>query len=203
MVRINNPYLFLAQEEARIRGNLPRNGNDWERAIFKPIKANIKTHLLLEQRGICPYCGLRLPKWGMFPHLDHVAHKGDHYRFMFESRNLIVTCQTCNVYKNDKETLADPATVAYPNSGNDFLIIQPYFDDYLQHIEIICDVLLKAITDKGSRTIEYCKLDSLALAEERMEQMKIDQEQAFKKMALQLSKENDPNIKRQILRLLN
>jgi uncharacterized protein (TIGR02646 family) len=203
MIKINNPYSFLPAEETIIRTNSPRKGDDWGKGIFDSIKKNIKEHLLSEQDRTCPYCGLRLPKWGMFPSIEHIAHKGIHYRFMFESKNLIVTCTTCNVYKGDKETLVNPTTATYPSIGDDFLIIHPHFDDYFQHIEITCGVLLKAVTDKGLRTIEYCKLNKLALAEERMEQKKIDLEEIHKKMILQLFKEDNPDIKRQILDFLD
>jgi len=203
MIRINNAYSYSPQEIAKINANPPHEGGDWNESIFDSIKKNIKEHLLLEQNRICPYCGLKLPKWGMYPHIEHVVHKKVHYRFMFEPKNLIVTCQTCNINKGEKETLINPITITYPSTGNDFLIIQPYFDDYFQHIELICDILLRALTSKGSKTIEYCRLNSLPLAEERMEQLKISMETTYKKMTLQLIKENDLLIKQQILDFLN
>ena len=202
MVRITNPYSFLTNEEVILRANPPRSGRDWKKSIFGPIKENIKEYLLLEQDRICPYCGLRLPKWVMFPHIEHVAHKKMHYRFMFEPKNLIITCERCNVNKGAKETLRDPAVTPYPSAGNDFLIIQPYFDNYFHHIEIVCEVILRAITDKGSKTIEYCKLDEVALMEARAEELKIDKQEIFKKMTLQLHKEDDLVIKHRIMNFL-
>jgi len=202
MIRINNPYLFPTIEETTIRVNPPTRGADWEEGIFDSIKENIKKYLLSEQGRICPYCGLKIPKRGYFPPVEHIAPKKMHYRFMFEPKNLIITCTTCNTYKRDKETLTNPATPIYPTRGDDFLIVQPYFDDYFQHIALVCDIFLKALTDKGSKTIDYCKLDELALAEERMEQIKINQEEVHKKLVLQVAKENDLNIKQQIIRFI-
>jgi len=35
------------------------------------------------------------------------------------------------------ETLVNPAVKMYPQNGKDFLIIQPHFNDYEDHIEIV------------------------------------------------------------------
>jgi len=198
MALIRNSYEYTDAEKRTLRTNPVIDSKDWEKSIFKKIKLNLKQHLTQEQNQICPYCGLKFSVATCYPHIEHIVHKDNHLDFMFEPKNLAISCPICNVNKGRKETLTDSSRTDYPTEGSSFVIIHPHFDNYSEHIELFEQIFLKAITGKGRVTIDYCNLCRMEIAEEMADQIIMDRQGLNKKLVLRLTKENDPQLKNQI-----
>lgn len=198
MIKITNPVKYTTNEERKINSNFPVESKDWKKHIFENIKKKIKTHLLTEQNKICPYCGLKLSIATSYPDIEHIVPKDKHPNFMFEPKNLVVSCQPCNRNKRAKETLIKPNIMIYPSNGADFKIIHSHFDNYFDHIELIEGIVLKALTDKGKNTIDFCNLYRLDIAEERAEKLIINKQEIHKNLILRLATENDKSLITQI-----
>jgi len=202
MIKINMPYNYTEEETATINSRPILNGRDWKESIYRPIIKNIKEHLLQEQKKTCVYCGLSLPLATSYPHIEHIVSKNKHHIFMFERKNLAISCQICNMSKCDKETLIDTSVISYPNNGSGFIIIHPHFDTYSDHIELIDELFLEAKTEKGRKTIGFCKLLRLGVIDERSKNLNIEKQELYKRLVLRLTVEKNDGIIEQILSLI-
>lgn len=173
---IQRPYLYEPDEQIILRDTPQTNGKVWKKKGFAPIKNNIKEHYLSEQQWICPYCYLEMRRYGDDLDIEHIVPKGIHPNFMFEPKNLAVSCRHCNRTKKVEETLVNSTVTIYPTNGNGFQIIHPHFDDYWDYMELTEDNFLKAKiradgSNKGTETIRICKLTNPKIAEERERQL--------------------------------
>lgn len=171
---VQAPYQPSDEENAAIselkaKGLLP---GDWSsgKSGIESFKENVREHMYYEQNCRCAYCRVELPKSCCFLQREHIVPKTLHPQWMFEPRNLCITCDRCNNYKNDEEVLQNPNVGNYPADSDDYLIINPFLDKYSDHIELREGIIYVGKTDKGRFTINTCHLYNTEFALERAKQ---------------------------------
>jgi 5-methylcytosine-specific restriction endonuclease McrA len=90
-------------------------------------------------------------------------HTRGYPKFTYEPKNLVVCCKRCNSFKGTFDPLRDRSSDinSYPAVGSDFLWIHPFYDKYIDHIEILGGGIYvkKDGSDKGDAVIRACGLD--------------------------------------------
>lgn len=159
----------LSQEDQRILQNNPiHEAKDWKKPIYKPIKDRIREYYFDLQNKTCCYCRLPINDGTDNIEIEHIIDKNRRVDFTFEMLNLIISCHKCNFNKSRKAVMnVCPPKNTYPNNGVTFNIIHGHYDNYFDHINFLADSTYHALTNKGTFTIEKCKLDRTGLAEQR------------------------------------
>lgn len=138
-------------------------GSYWDQTLdglLSKIKKSIKDHYLVAQDYRCAYCLQRIEvlhnaAWDA----EHIVPKDSHPRFMFEPRNLCISCKDCNNSKRNKPVLINNSRKNYPDKSEDYIFCHPHFDDYAEHIKILRSAgFYLPKTDKGRKLVEICGL---------------------------------------------
>ncbi|MBN8567991.1 MAG: hypothetical protein J0M18_00040 [Ignavibacteria bacterium] len=202
--RIDIPYQYDNDDIVRISsGGIRMYG--WENKFYKPFKDKIKKYLVTKQKRRCGFCRIRLSRGTQYGTLEHIVGKDEYPDFTFNSLNLVYCCQVCNTAKSVKNTLVNANVVQLPTNSNDYSIINPYYDDYLQHIDFIDDIIIKVKNNsvKGKNTIDFYELDRMSLAEDRAFEMNISFDEAVDILTLRVTKYNDPEILQRIIEIID
>lgn len=142
-----------------LRANPIRSKDDWTKDCFQPIKDFIKAKYYLPQERRCAYCRKKLNADGYFNHIDHIIPKSKHKRWMFEPKNLTISCEVCNPLKNADDTLiASHSQTRFPKSKTGFTTFNPHFDKWENCFEIEDGMFIKGKIKRGEETINVCKL---------------------------------------------
>lgn len=135
----------------------------WERTndgVLSDLKKAIKDHYLKAQDYTCAYCRQRMEvahngAWDA----EHIIPKASHPKFMFEPRNLCISCKDCNLIKTNKNVLKNKSRINFPSESSDYLIFHPHFDNYEDHVKILSiSGFYLPRTDKGRALVEVCGL---------------------------------------------
>lgn len=124
------------------------------------VKKYIKDHYKLAQDYRCPYCQQKIEvehngTWDA----EHIIPKDSHPQFMFEPRNLCVSCKDCNLIKLNKRVLINQKRIRFPNRAEDYLFCHPHFHVYSEHIKIIHEAgFYLPRTPEGIQLVEICGL---------------------------------------------
>jgi hypothetical protein len=160
-----------------------KSASDWSKDEFTSIKKTIKDHYIKEQNYTCCFCKQRIVvshnrAWDA----EHILSRFLHPAFMFEPKNLCITCIDCNIEKSSKPVLARSITgVRYPVSSSTYIIVHPHFDQYEDHLEVIvAGQLYRWKTPKGRKTINTYGLDRFLKVAERPQES--DSSQEIKKL---------------------
>lgn len=136
------PVIFSDESMVFINDYDGVNNDIWKgqgKEITK-IRDELRRHYIPQQSGCCSYCRLDNPQnHGLTWDVEHIAPQGDFPQFLFEPRNLSLSCKDCNGAKNNKvvlDTSKVDTSVNYPSDGRFFYIIHPHFDDYEEHIKV-------------------------------------------------------------------
>ncbi|EGQ8084499.1 HNH endonuclease [Vibrio parahaemolyticus] len=132
----------------------------------KILSERIKEHYHEQQNTVCPYCRMKFStEHGRYWDIEHIMPRSLHPTFMFEPKNLCMSCVPCNTAKKAKKVSNSTAKKKYPNKSELFFIFHPHFDEYEKHINVIEEGLFymptkstKDFKSKGSKTIEICGL---------------------------------------------
>lgn len=144
------------------------NPKTWEDESLSNLKKKIKKHYLLKQKNTCPYCRVKnKTDHGRAWDIEHIIPRDHEKNFMFEPKNLCVSCIDCNGRKKAQKVTTSKAEVHLPTNKNSYLIVHPHFDDYDQHILVIKEGLFyiprrpddEEIKPKGEKTIEVFGLN--------------------------------------------
>jgi uncharacterized protein (TIGR02646 family) len=136
-----------------------QNHRYWEEDEVNPIRQIIKHHYEQEQGFRCCYCGIHLPtSHGRVWDAEHIVPKASHPQFLFEPKNLAVSCIDCNSSKLDTRILVNNAVVNYPRTSDAFIIVHPHFDNIDDHIAVSLGKFYIPKTVKGEKTILICRL---------------------------------------------
>jgi hypothetical protein len=145
-----------------------------------------------------------------YSNLEHLVSKKNYPQFKFLPVNLVYCCWLCNKGKGRRNTLAKPVAnkilQVYPIQSNDFLIINPYLDDYDYYIDFYDDIIIKPRNNrtKGVNTIEYYNLTRPELAEDRAREFKLNPKQVQNGLLqLLITHSKDPNIINQLNQIIN
>ena len=175
---VREPYQPTEEEKKAIKelenkGLRPKNWDSKKKGVLS-FKEHLRDDMYEKQNRKCAYCRLHTAKACWPSHREHIVYKDSHPQWMFLPENLCVSCYWCNKWKGTTEVLENPQTEMYPELGEGFKIIHPFYDTYSEHIELVGDVLYRGKTDKGRFTIDTCHLYRIDLAEERVDQKKYD-----------------------------
>lgn len=165
--KINPPPLFTAAEKLEIAkiANLPISGRKkWAHLDFSPIYTSAKSILIQHQDRRCFYCQKKNPHIDNDDlHIDHIVPIDEDERFIFEEKNLVLTCKKCNKRKNNKPVLKAPTKTKYSLNKSNYKIVHAHIDTYSKHIEITGDIIFSGVDGKGKRTVYDCNLDRYML----------------------------------------
>ncbi|MFV1885250.1 MAG: HNH endonuclease [Balneola sp.] len=165
---IERAYELSAEDESILQQFPVNKAKDWKKPEFKPIRDRIREFYRNIQNDTCCYCRLPINKGSDQIEIEHIIDKNKRLDFIFEGRNLVVSCHKCNFTKSKKPVMAlCPPINQYPQDGSTFNILQGHYDDYFEHIEFLEDSIYHALTTKGEFTIQICGLDRVGLAEQR------------------------------------
>jgi len=136
------------------------------------VKKEIRQHYLKYQKNLCAYCRTEvLHDHGLYWDIEHIIPKDKYAVFLFEPRNLALSCRHCNSKKSNKEVFNRRvykirdypfAIRSYPVDGEFFSIIHPHYDKYSTHIEMYIyggRVIYEPKSDKGRNTYAMCNLE--------------------------------------------
>jgi uncharacterized protein (TIGR02646 family) len=159
--RISSPCQLRKIDRQTLSANPPAVAKDWSNTCYEDIKQRVKKNHLQKQNGRCAYCRNWVEVDGKYEPIEHVIAKSTRPDWMFKTKNLIITCDTCNNLKG-KQTTLNPAYKHwknFPNNSDAFIIFNPHFDTWNHHFKIENDIFLVAKKkSKGDDTIRICKL---------------------------------------------
>ena len=187
-----NKISGLSEEEQKTLIDNPFTAKEaWLINTYEPIKQRIKKELILEQLDRCAYCRKIIESDGKYEPLEHIVAKSIKVCWMFEPKNLVVTCDSCNNLKGKDRTLqqAFDNSIEYPTTSDAFIIFHPHYDTWSDHLAFEDDIFIVPIENsKGSNTIRICKLFRYNIILNRAKELKLDQKSQAKKTLYRLQK---------------
>lgn len=157
--KISRAVKYSTEYNTILKNNPIKNHKDWEKSVFQKIKDFIKENYYLPQDKRCAYCRKRLNLNGYFNHIDHVIPKSHHKRWMFNPKNLVVTCEVCNPLKHSEDTLSGGhSKTKFPKRKSGFLIFNPHYEKWGDCFEIEDGMFIRGKTKRGEKTIDLCRL---------------------------------------------
>jgi hypothetical protein len=125
----------------------------------------VKKYYIEQQEQRCYYC--RVPivvNHAAVWDLEHIVSAAKYPRFSYDTRNLLVSCKTCNGKKLEKEVLVPGARgrAVLPVDSNDYLIPHPYLDVYGDHITAAANLIYRGHSPKGRYLIWMLNLPERA-----------------------------------------
>lgn len=176
----------------------------WEDA-YETFKPRIRLHLKGQQNGRCAFCRCPIYLGQGYANLEHIVSKTDYPQFKTLPENLVYCCWICNKSKLKQNTIhnpvADKTLQQFPTTSNGFIIVNPYHDNYEDHIDYLDDVIIIKNNNsiKGENTIEFYKLARPELAEDRARDFKLNQNQINHQLTQRLTDATTPpNILQQV-----
>lgn len=169
----------------------PTEKGQWSEPKYDAIKKRVKGELTLHQFDRCAYCRKIIEADGKYEPLEHIVPKSLRPHWMLEPRNLVVTCDSCNNLKGDEMTLTPAFAGArtLPQSSDAYIIFNPHYDRWAEHLRYEDDIFLVAITNsKGFDTIRICKLYRYNVIINRSKELKLLQKQPAKRILDRLRK---------------
>lgn len=196
---VSPKYIFRIQEEYAVsdddKAEIMADGlqsKKWKDG-YTNFKKNIRSHLKAAQRGRCAFCRLWVSVGTSHSNLEHLVGKKAYPQFEFVPSNIVYCCLKCNLAKGQKPTLTDPEVIKaeqlFPGESEGFLIVNPYHDNYEDHIDFIDNIIITSIAGsiKGSNTIEHYDLTRADIAEERARDMMLDRDEIGKRLLFRLT----------------
>lgn len=177
----------------------------WSDEKYSHVRKTIKDHYLKEQDYTCFFCRQRIVvnsnrAWDA----EHIISKATHPSFMFEPKNLCITCPDCNNEKRDGRVLDRESRVRFPMTSAAYRIVHPHFDNYDEHLDVIVlGKLYRIKTPKGRNTYRIYGLDRFMMdAGSGREEKVCDEVQTLMQAALVDSKNYEANEKKILEALL-
>jgi hypothetical protein len=158
----------------------PVDKDNWTRAQYETIKQRLKKELYFNQLDRCAYCRREVEAAAKYEPLDHIVAQSKKPEWMLEPKNLIVVCDSCNNLKNAEQTLTDNFvnTNVFPNDSNAFIVFNPHFDIWEEHLKYEEDIFITPIPhSKGKDTIKICKLYRYNVIINRAKELKLAQKE--------------------------
>lgn len=162
----------------------------WNDKLYDPIKQRLKKELIIRQFDRCAYCRRIVEPNAYYEPLEHIVPKSIYPQWMFEPKNLIVTCNTCNNLKGNDDTLVASykSSIKFPLLSKAFLIFNPHFDKWHEHLRYEDEIFLVAVPNsKGKDTIRICKLYRFHVIVNKAKELKMKQKEPMRKIVSRLS----------------
>ena len=162
-----NPVTYSPTSQALVdaynsRAKDQKSAAYWADPAIASLKKEIKDHYIAQQAHRCAYC--RHPIYtnnNAVWDAEHVISKQKNPEFMFEPRNLAISCKDCNIAKSEQE-VRSVTKASFPGTSPEYKIVHPHFDDYGSHIGWVNSICFAKTADKGSKTIAMCNLTRYA-----------------------------------------
>lgn len=186
-----NTYQLLPAELEMLELHPPISKDDWAKARYEAYKQNIKGHLILGQFDRCAYCRNILEADGKYEPLDHIVPQSFQAKWIFEVKNLILTCDSCNNLKSKEQTLNDGYDDAadLPDESKAYKLFNPHFDLWSEHLDFENDIFIVAVKNsKGKETIRICQLFRYNVIINRAKELKIGNKTPIEQMMYRLVK---------------
>lgn len=157
-----SPNSLSAIEE--IKNKPDYDHTSWSDDLLEVVRCEIRDFYRFEQQLNCVYCrGQVSARSAASAPVEHILPKSSYLQFMFEPKNLCVTCGDCNEFKGKREVLADEplkgkALRLYPSDSNRYRLLHPHFDEYEDHITKV-GFMYMPNSKKGGHTIYVCNLN--------------------------------------------
>lgn len=203
-----NEVIFLGEDLELVNEfNLLKDKESvsWSDEKYSHVRKTIKDHYLKEQDYTCCFCRQRIVvKSNRAWDAEHIISKSTHPNFMFEPKNLCITCPDCNNEKRDGQVLDREDRVRFPMNSNAYKIVHPHFDSYDEHLDVIVvGKLYRIKTFKGRYTYRIYGLDRFMMdAGLSREEKGSDKVQKLMQSALTDSKNYDAHETRLLEELL-
>lgn len=164
-IEFHHPHSDIV-DAFNVRSQQSKVGTYWNEDEVTQVRTVIKQHYVTEQSNRCCYCGIHIPtSHGRAWDVEHVVPKSTHPKFLFEPRNLAVSCIDCNMAKDNAKVLVADRTAVYPQNSDGFTIVHPHYDDIHNHIAITLGRYYLPKTRKGENTVAICRLGRYAYQE--------------------------------------
>lgn len=139
-----------------------KNADYWSNDEASTVRKEIKDHYIAEQSHKCAYC-LKpiLSNNNAVWDGEHIISKAKNPEFMFEPRNLAISCKDCNGAKLEQEVRVTRKK-SFPTKSHEYGIVHPHFDNYDDHIGWLGEICFAKSLDKGPKTIAMCNLSRYA-----------------------------------------
>lgn len=189
--RIGVVYIKTPVDNAEIAADDAAN-LQWKDA-YETFKPRIRNHLKIQQNGRCAFCRCRVSVGTSYANLEHIVSKSDYNQFKTLPENIVYCCWLCNKSKKKQNTIHNPnankAAQLFPATSNDFIIVNPYHDDYENYIDFLDEIIIikNGNSIKGPNTIKFYNLVRPELAEERAREFKLDQKDLTHQLLLRLT----------------
>lgn len=176
----------LSLDEREIINKFPLlTKEQWSDARYESIKQRVKGELILYQLDRCAYCRKIIEADAKYEPLEHIVAKSICPSWMLEPKNLIVTCDSCNNLKGT-DPVVTPEVIAsgiLPNTSDAYIIFNPHFDTWDEHLIYEDDIFLVAIPNsKGNDTVRICKLYRYNVILNRAKDLKLLQKEPMGKI---------------------
>ncbi|KAB7661756.1 HNH endonuclease [Plesiomonas shigelloides] len=158
------PIEYSQDEKEIIKAKMSEKSfthKSWSDEDILAIKESIKSHYHKVQKGVCPYCKQQLNSThGRYWDIEHIIPRSHVPSFMFEPKNLCMSCVECNSEKSDKKVTSSSAKTIYPTKPQQYSIIHPHLDNYEEHLLVIeAGLFYYPLKPKGRKTVEVCGLN--------------------------------------------
>ena len=163
------PYKLITEDNVEN----PNLSGKWDGN--EKFKNNIRSYLRVEQKLCCAYCKMPiLYDHKSSRHIEHIIPKDLNSRFMFEPKNLVMSCSQCNSTKKDQEVYGNRGSRIlknYPKNSSNFLIYHPIYDNFEDFFTVEENMIILPVpginNTKAKKTIKVCGLDRIELIIER------------------------------------
>jgi len=127
---------------------------------LQEAKKYIKNHYIKQQDYTCCYCKQRNEvSHNAVWDTEHIIPKSKYPNFLFEPKNLCISCKDCNLAKSNKNVLNNINITLFPSKSENYIIVHPHLDEYDNHIKVLESSQFYIPMDcKGRKTIEICGL---------------------------------------------
>lgn len=132
---------------------------------LKEFKSKLKNFLKNAQNYECAFCKQKIlvthnAAWD----IEHIVSKKLKPNWMFNPKNLILSCKDCNTKKGSKKTLVNESIKSFPKTKKSFKTHNPHFEKYDENILCVeSGFFYFPKTQKGIDTIETYSLNRFYL----------------------------------------
>jgi uncharacterized protein (TIGR02646 family) len=130
--------------------------------LIAKFRKEMKEHYLTLQGRKCCFCSIDLVGHHATFTAEHIIPRVTKPQFMFDVRNIAVSCFPCNTNKGVANVLSSPDDCSeMPGVSDAYLIVHPHHDEWTSHLyfDVINRIYPHAGDGKGSYTSEICAFE--------------------------------------------
>tara|TARA_R100001369_G_scaffold10176_1_gene23159 strand:- start:6513 stop:7151 length:639 start_codon:yes stop_codon:yes gene_type:complete len=189
---IGKTYAYSNDDLDKFDDYEPQKG-DWIKNDFDAFKKSIKKLYFRDQKERCAFCRKIVDYDGYYEPLEHILYKDEYPTWMFHPKNLVVSCNPCNGKKGTFDSLVIGYNrIEFPVHANDFITLNPHFEEWGTHLKLKKGLFFIAKTVKGLQTIKAYELTRPDVIHHHSKFKRINKDSLGKKAA-KLAYELNPN----------